>query len=772
MNEIAINFLSSLRPEGPWVITAIGKSAIQTECFGPESKGELDEFLDQYNGSWNIYYSANPVIKAENKKASKENIRDVEYLFVDVDPADGEDIQIEQQRILAKFKASPPAPTFLVFSGGGYQALWRLKQPIKIDGDIHLASEAELYNIGLEQKFGGDHCHNVDRILRLPGTVNVPNAAKMNKGRRRADSAVVWNNENSYDLGEFPKGTLVPTQLGKVGPKTFKVPKVTQRVKLEDLDKFEVPDRVKIMIVQGRLDEPKQGDNSRSVWTFDCICNLIRCKVPDEMIYTILLDKDFGISYHCLDQKSPVRAAKRQIERGHKLVDSEEDESVNGKLLNRINEDYFFLTSQARICSTKRPTELVFHSSADFQTIFSNQYAESGQDQNGNPKMKKAGAWWIENPRRREYEDIEFNPAGTTEDIYNLWTGFAIKPVKGNCDLYLKHIKEIVCGGEESYYDYLIKWMARAVQKPELTGGVAIVIRGAQGTGKSYFVKQFGALFGRHYGAFAQSSHVTDKFNAHLELLCLMFCEEAFFAGDKRHESVLKALVTEETMQVERKFGTARTVPNRLSIVMASNEEWVVPAGQNERRYFVLEASNEKMQDLDYFTAMDDQMEDGGREALFEHLLNVDLEGFNVWSKPRTKGLLTQQELSLPPIEAWWLQCLKNGYVTDEGDWPHRLTNRKIFDCFLSCTSTAGRKISKDSFGRSLKSLAFFYDKRIWAERINEDTRKVEKKLLTGKEFPILSDAREQYEKVKGHKIEWPEESAFAPIVEGEDSPF
>ena len=753
MNEKAINFLSSLRPDGPWVLTAIGKSGIQTECFLADDKEGVNGFIEHYNGSWNIYYSANPTIRAENKKASKENIRDVEYLFVDVDPAEGEDVEIEQQRILAKFKACSPAPTLLVFSGGGYQALWRLAHPIKIDGDIHAANEAELFNIGLEQKFGGDHCHNVDRILRLPGTVNVPTAAKMDKGRRRAEASLVWDNGNTYDLGEFPKASLVPTQLGGKAPKEFTVPKVTHRVELKDLDVYDVPDRIKIMIVQGQLDEPKQGDNSRSAWTFDCICNLIRCKVPDEMIYSILMDTDFGISYHCLDQKQPVRAAKRQIERGHKLVETEGDESTNGRLLEKINNDYFFLTNQARICSTKNPSDLIFHTVSDFQAIFANQYAECGEDKDGNPKMKKAGGWWLENPNRREYEDIEFNPAGTADHLYNLWTGFAVQPKKGDCSLYLKHMKEIICSGNEEHYNYLLKWMARAVQKPSLTGGVAIVIRGEQGTGKSFFVKQFGALFGRHYGAFAQSAHVTDKFNAHLELLCLMFCEEAFFAGDKRHESVLKALVTEETMQVERKYGTARTVPNRLSIIMASNEEWVVPAGKSERRYFVLEASIDKMQDTSYFDALADQMEDGGREALFDYLMGIDLTGFTVWNKPKTAALAAQQELSMKPVEAWWFECLKAGQVTDEAEWPRRLPKDVLYQEFKDSCGNRYR-ISKVEFGRNISKLCSFTHTKMNWDSIDQETRKPKIKLVSAREFPLLTEARKEFEGVMRQKFE------------------
>jgi hypothetical protein len=35
-----------------------------------------------------------------------------------------------------------------------------------------------------------------------------------------------------------------------------------------------------------------------------------------------------------------------------------------------------------------------------------------------------------------------------------------------DCSLYLTHLRENICKGEEAHYNYLIRWMARAVQKP------------------------------------------------------------------------------------------------------------------------------------------------------------------------------------------------------------------------------------------------------------------------------------------------------------------
>ncbi len=42
----------------------------------------------------------------------------------------------------------------------------------------------------------------------------------------------------------------------------------------------------------------------------------------------------------------------------------------------------------------------------------------------------------------------------------------------------LDHVLNVICSGEREHYDYLIRWMANAVQNPAEPGHVAVVLRG------------------------------------------------------------------------------------------------------------------------------------------------------------------------------------------------------------------------------------------------------------------------------------------------------
>ena len=64
---------------------------------------------------------------------------------------------------------------------------------------------------------------------------------------------------------------------------------------------------------------------------------------------------------------------------------------------------------------------------------------------------------------------------------------------------------------------------------------------------------------------------------------------------------------------------------NFARIIMSSNNEWIVPASVDQRRFVVIEASSARIQDSEYFRAIADEMDTGGREALMHVLVNWDL---------------------------------------------------------------------------------------------------------------------------------------------------
>ena len=59
----------------------------------------------------------------------------------------------------------------------------------------------------------------------------------------------------------------------------------------------------------------------------------------------------------------------------------------------------------------------------------------------------------------------------------------------------------------------------------------------------------------------------------------VVFADEAFGVEDRSSSGVLKMLITEPTIPIERKGLDVVQAKNVVHLIMASNDDWVIPAG-------------------------------------------------------------------------------------------------------------------------------------------------------------------------------------------------
>jgi Mesyanzhinovviridae DNA primase len=193
--EVAIKFLNGLYPDGPWLLTAIvPDGATLTRSFARAQEDELRQFIARHNADRNIYYSVNEAGGAADKKTSKRDMLRAHFLHADIDPRPGEASEAAKARILPELEAFKPAPTAIVDSGNGYQALWRLAEPIELDPARVVDVEAR--NEALAQALNCDTItRNIDRILPPPGHRQLAQSEK-DQGRSHAGpfpvSCVEW----------------------------------------------------------------------------------------------------------------------------------------------------------------------------------------------------------------------------------------------------------------------------------------------------------------------------------------------------------------------------------------------------------------------------------------------------------------------------------------------------------------------------------------------------------------------------------------------------
>lgn len=715
MNE-TVEFLKKFYPTQFWVLTAIrpDKKGIETKTFSHETETECKEWLKNYNGNRNLYFSVNQPAGPVAKKLYKHQIHSMHYLHVDVDPRVGEDVEDERIRILKLLKNLPgnlPAPSCIVDSGGGYNAYFKLLEPVLIEGNLEKAADAERYNRHIEMLLNADNCFNLDRIMRLPYTLNIPDAVKLKKGRVPVESQLIEFNDNAYDINQFEKApSLEPPTLND--RPTNKIVVDTSNLKrlksVDELDQWGVDDRVKVLIVQGGDPNEPTKYPSRSEALFDVLCQLARAEVPTETMFSVIMDPDFCISESVLEKKGKATTyATRQIERAK--------EEAYDPWLRKLNERHAVIRNWGGKCRVieevydhaMKRTRLTKQSFDDFRNSYMNESVEVGMSK-GKPVSMPAGKWWLQHSKRRQYDTLVFLPGQDIPGTYNLWTGFACESIKGDCSLFLRHIQDNICCGVEEYYNYIMGWMARCTQKPDTQGNTAIVLRGREGTGKSLFATLFGSLWGRHFLHISDSKHLVGSFNAHLRDCVVLFGDEAFFAGDVKHEAVLKTLISESTLTVEPKGIDVEVCSNFVHLIMGSNKEWVVPAGGDNRRFLVLDVSEKQIQNIRYFKAILNQMANGGLEALLFTLMNYDLSEFDVRTVPKTEALQDQKLHSLDPLEEWWYQKLYKGLLLEEHmHWTGEVPSSDLVRSYVEYTKSFNivRRGNETAIGRFFRKI-------------------------------------------------------------------
>jgi len=423
-----------------------------------------------------------------------------------------------------------------------------------------------------------------------------------------------------------------------------------------------------------------------------------------------------------------------------------------------MNQDHFVTRLGGRcvvVTEVRDPVtgypDIVFSSPSDFHNLFANwKIPNPKRGEPGQPKNLKVSRLWFESVERRECEGIVFEPGKEIEGYYNLWRGFSVEPVQGDWSLFKEHIRTVICNGNADYTDWLIAWMARIIQKPNKPSGASIVLRGDQGTGKGVFTHTFGHLFGPHYLHLAHQRALTSRFNQHLKDKLLVFCDEGVWAGDRAGEGVLKSLITEPYIHVEPKGKDAFSVRNHVNLIIASNQNWVVPAGLVDRRFFCLDVSDNHIQDQRYFKAILDQMKNGGLAAMLFDLLEYDISQVDLGHIPRTVALLDQIERTMTPLEKFWLEVLMEGSNGVADSWSDCVTSQTLYNNYLDyCKDILGvrYRLAKNVFVRETCSKILPCSEPA-LRRMGTEPRRV---VI----FPSLKTCREVFSDYVGQDIEW-----------------
>ncbi len=180
-----------------------------------DGPGAVEWVAEQQDLERNCYFEVNETRPNCAKKPPKSEIVAAVCRHSDIDPLDDQfPFAEERERLteLANVLAADPdvAPSAIIDSGNGIQCLWVTQRE---PNSSAVTERVESENRAIDSALGGDATFNIDRLLRLPGTLNIPSEKKRAKGRQVARARVLYWSDRVYTAGE---AAALGTQLARL----------------------------------------------------------------------------------------------------------------------------------------------------------------------------------------------------------------------------------------------------------------------------------------------------------------------------------------------------------------------------------------------------------------------------------------------------------------------------------------------------------------------------------------------------------------------------
>ena len=376
-------------------------------------------------------------------------------------------------------------------------------------------------------------------------------------------------------------------------------------------------------------------------------------------------------------------------------------------------------------------------------------------------KPKEVIKQFLVSPNTHVYDATAFSPHPTSPTTLNFWVGHTVTPAAGDWSVIREFIFNVICDGDGGLFDYLIKYLAHMLQKPEEKPGIAIVMLSQEGCGKGSMFALLNAIWTRTTLEVSDVDHVVGTFNGVLERNYIVCLDEALFKGNKAGMERLKSLITEPTIHIEQKYQPARSIQSFHRFWAASNSDHFAQISQTERRLLFLRVSNKRKQDFSYFDTYYKAVSDPQVISALVHDLNsMNISTFNVRQRPSTREHLNQRLQSLSGFERFWFEVLVNGGYSFKDDGTYSSTRFTSWsDSLFISTNTL--QVAYQQYDKNAGKYGAIQTREI-ASTLSKicPSAKSERPTIGGKQergyqLPKLNIARKEYEMLIGNKLNW-----------------
>lgn len=296
----------------------------------------------------------------------------------------------------------------------------------------------------------------------------------------------------------------------------------------------------------------------------------------------------------------------------------------------------------------------------------------------------------------RKFDKMDFLPekGEFCGEIYNTWRPSDLKPAEGDPTIFLEHMGYMF--EDERERNLVLDYMAWCVQNPEKKPNFAMVIKGKQGTGKSFIGQVLERIFGPHNTGRPMNASIQSQFNGWARNVKLVVIEELMARGRVDLMNHLKPMITDPLIEINEKYQPAQKITNNCVIVAFTNHDDALPIEDDDRRYMII-ISEAFPKGAAYYDRLFTWAEkEGGDAIIWDWLKKRDIGKFNGKGRAPTSASKDEmREASRTDYDARWMHLFQSGLPPFHGQY---VTEQDLVDALPEKMQTRGSRAHARKF--------------------------------------------------------------------------
>lgn len=325
------------------------------------------------------------------------------------------------------------------------------------------------------------------------------------------------------------------------------------------------------------------------------------------------------------------------------------------------------------------------------------------------------------------YDRYNFLPYGTLKsniynngNVFNTFMGFRARILK---EEYINKEKlnkiktfifNVFADKNIDYYNYIISWLHFLFVNPEIKNKVALVFKSFdKQIGKNCFTDfLLKYIIGENHAIEVQGvESLIEKFNSNLMNRLLIVANElSSISNDNNYHSVfnrLKGKITDNTMEIEIKYGSKFYYNDRSNYIMCTNNQFSIKVEHNDPRYCLFDCNSIYKGNYDFFKDLvENYLTNSDAANSFITYCSYFKEPLEIKNIPETSLRTNMMMMSQHPSIRFLYDIQRGYYDVYINDNDKYLCKKSLYNLFENwCTNNKEKTCSVKMFNMNVKNI-------------------------------------------------------------------